>query len=301
MALLLLNHIVLVALLPTMERTMYRYSIQHAVRWFHFVAADSVAPLASLGSWLLVTTGFPYLVHFAPTWASHSWHEGPLPSYLAILATQERLDLALKMQSKLFWAETFRAESIPTPQILAVVQNGAAQASSPQFDPHSKLILKPVQGWMGRGVQKTTVEQFTRRPMRGQWIAQEPILAPTHEAESIRLVSILNGSSAQLLVALKVSNPQSDSVTSNLGSVRRIARLSEHQGALALRLLKLHEDRFERVPTISWDLMEDARNSRTVVLEGNAPGALCWKNDACNDVLSRAERLYRRFFYEYCW
>ena len=281
---------------------MYRYSVQHATRWFRYVGADSVAPMTDLGSWLLVATGFPYLVHLSPSWMRAPWHEGALPSYLAFLATNKRLELAIKMQSKLFWADCFRDENVPAPQVLAIVDNGAALAASPRFDAHQTLILKPVQGWMGQGVQKTSVAQFTRLPAaRGQWIAQELVVSPTtRAAETVRVVSMLNGSDAQLLVALKVTNSRAAAVASNFGSVRRTV-LSERQGALVLRLLRLHEDRFARVPAISWDLMDDSANNRTVVLEGNAPGALCWKNDGCHEVLSRAERLYRRFYEEHCW
>jgi hypothetical protein len=215
-----LVHCVAVALLPSMERTMYRYTIVHADRWFRYVSEDSVAPLTDVLSWLLISTGFPYLVHAAPGWHSHSWHEGALPSYLALLATESSLDLMIRMQTKTYWASTFAAHGIPTPRTLAVVEDGVVRSASPHLDKHATTIVKPNQGWMGRGVQRASLARFSALRAPGQWIVQQPVATLTGATETVRVVTMLNGSIAQPLVSLRLTATHAKAVTSNRGVVR---------------------------------------------------------------------------------
>lgn len=294
-AVVLLFHILLVLLLPPMERTMYRYSIQHADRWFQYCAADNVAPFQHLGSWFGVVAGFPLLVHISPSWHLQRWHEGLLPAYFAFVAQPERLALSIRMQSKLFWAELLKQEHVPTPVQLALIEDGEIRNSGSELD--TMAIVKPAQGWMGSGIQRSSAAEFAKLKRPGQWIVQEAIVTAGGTIETFRVVTMVNGSDAVMVASLRVREENGRSITSNRGNVQPV-ELTGPQVEVVSSLRRVHRERFPLIPLISWDLMDGLNG--TVVLEGNAPGAVCWKTD-CDQILTKADQLYRSFYADHCW
>merc|ERR1719207_233533 len=114
---------------------------------------------------------------------------------------------------------------------------------------------------MGQGVRRTSLARLAELELPGRWIAQRRVVTRN-----------------VLLAALRVTESRAGAVTSNRGRVR-LADLTAEQKARVAQLQRLHAERFALVPAISWDLMEGVAGP--VVLEGNAPGALCWGTDLC--------------------
>lgn len=277
---------------------MYRLGLQHPYSWVRYVLADGGgATLAHLGGFAGLQLAFPYLVLFAPDWPVHSWHEGVLPSYMALLATAERTEEAIAMQSKEFWAAELAQAGIPAPESVAILENGKVEELSPGVGADEDLILKPTRGWMGQGVRRTSLARLAELELPGRWIAQRRVVTRNGLVETTRVVTMMDGARSVLLAALQVTESRAGAVTSNRGRVR-LADLTAEQKARVAQLQTLHAERFALVPAISWDLMEGAAGP--VVLEGNAPGAICWGTDLCGGILSEAEQLFRRFYAEHC-
>ena len=88
---------------------------------------------------------------------------------------------------------------------------------------------------------------------------------------------VKNGHSVPLVAYSVIA--KDEKIVSNAGIPRQI--VVDELGIIVHTLTSLHT-RFLDFPTICWDMLP--KNDTYAVLEGNAPGAVCWKQ-TCTTIL----------------
>lgn len=238
--------------------------------------------------WFRVAIGvlWPLYVRLVPSWNIHAWSEGLFSSYAVICADKERVLLCSRM-TKLFWDKYFRERRIRTPRVYAHQRQGAFKIVVTPSDLEEIVIVKPNADHCGRSIELKHWKDALGAPAPYDHVVQKYVSA--HKGKSLRVVTCkAPDHGASILQNYSLYNY--NSITSNRGSV---VPIGVDEIAVANDLCKCHTNDFYILPVISWDIVVDEYGEE-YVLEGNAPGAVCWKHD-CRQTLTTFDAVVRQW------
>lgn len=272
-----------VARMDALERAVWRLSV-----------APSSVSLARLSPWagaiarIAIGTCWPLYAAIDPDWPIRSWHEGLFTFYALVCNNASRV-AACRQMTKDFWQTFFERRGIPVPRMYARVINGQLEEHLKPQDDDDPVLVKPNDSCCGRQVSVAAWNTVVKSPpafdaVVQQYVANQP---PT----SLRVVTCKTPTGhAFVLQNYRIVSDVRDSVASNTG---RVEPLPPEAIRLAPTLCRCHTEEFANMPAITWDLVIDARGSE-YVLEGNVPGAVCWKHE-CRATLRRFDELARQW------
>lgn len=238
--------------------------------------------------WMRVAIGvfWPLYVSLVPSWNTHAWSEGLLSSYAIICRDKERILLCSRM-TKIFWDEYLRERRIRTPRVYARQRRGAFKISVTPSDPEEIVIVKPNDDHCGRSIELRLWKDALETPASYDHVIQKYVSA--QKGKSFRVVTCkVPKDDAFILQNYSLYN--FERIASNRGSV---VPIGVDQIAVANELCRCHTNDFHILPVISWDIVVDEYGEE-YVLEGNAPGAVCWKHD-CRKTLTKFDTVVRQW------
>lgn len=194
-------------------------------------------------------------------------------------------ELAKMMNNKLYWNDTFSAEKIPHPTLIATKSNGKTSIKQ-YIQPDKNYIIKPVSGARGYGVEQISGVQAEQILETDQYdlknfLIQEKLFdCDVNRARHFRLVTLYSG---QKFVLWRLEAPNAKNIVSNHGKQGKVevctnlkctdlnAVQQEAIDHISNKLAKLHQRKYSDVVSIGWDLMINCEsdNIKAYCLEGN--------------------------------
>ena len=186
------------------------------------------------------------------------------------------LELARRMNSKLFWNAFCAHHDILHPTLMAINKHGTLNVLIP-LDPNELYIRKSDSGMGGTDVIKVKGSEVSAVP-GANWIVQRLLRDCSGMARTFRFVSLHDGT------RFVVWDLSKTGTTSNFqeGRTGGTVRLCKHEMCAALthdeqlnlmflmeRLASLHVAEFGQIFSIGWDLMIDCPTQQSYLLEGN--------------------------------
>ena len=229
--------------------------------------------------------GWPVYAALSPSWPTHAWSEGLLSGYAVVCADPARTDLCARM-TKTFWHRLFVSRKIATPRMYAQIRDRQVRLMGDQPASDAIVLTKPNRSCAGHGVHLKKWADILRSPPLRDTVVQEYI---SHmPGQSYRVVTCKEPNTDAFTFINYVIVNSATAVASNRGVVTVIdAKLVKSTDTLC----RCHTLDFAILPAICWDIVVDA-NGDEFVLEGNAPGAICWKTE-CRIQLSKFDRIVR--------
>lgn len=237
----------------------------------------AVHPLKLKFAIMILREIWVYYAFSCKNWYQHPWHEGLLTSYALIHDNKNAQKLQLAT-TKLYWYNIFTKYKIKTPQVRAYTKMDGTLVTLTHPVNHT-LFVKPNIGCCGIGTYTTSWTKFCNTLSRGK-LAMDLIPESHCHIRFITLYDNIN-KVCKALAAYQICDHTSN--VSNFGTVTQIP-LSKIETSLQLRLTFLHSTEFPIICSICWDI------TKGHVLEGNIPGAICWKSN-CKQILSTYHKI----------
>jgi hypothetical protein len=192
-----------------------------------------------------------------------------------IAASPKSLKLAID-ESKLTWKMSFLKHSVPSPKLYGYSKDGKWVVVNTPEHKHKQVIVKELYGCCGKNINVMTWEDALQHASREDNVIVEEykVIKP---ATHYRVTTLCVRSKTVALQTLRIRDEHSE-ITSNHGTVKTTNRELKIQSSL----LRLHELEFPYTFSISWDVIVDDTGNE-YALEGNVPGALCWKMN-CKEI-----------------
>ena len=235
---------------------------------------------AQMGCARLLFILWPLYVAVDRGWYRRAWHEGLLLEYTVALSAPSRVDVCLSL-TKRFWNNLFVEFHVPTPTLYGVVLDGRLQSAAVPAGHDTIVLVKPDDDCCGRRIYTTPWSHLLQHPPHFDAVVQEYI---PNVGSHIRLVTLRSKNAPAKPLSAYAVVADSKRVVSNQGQPFRVD--VRDLGPIVSKLVDVHTRRFD-FPAVGWDLLP--RDGGFVVLEGNIPGAICWKH-SCADVLTEYHR-----------
>ena len=223
---------------------------------------------------IFFTILWPFYCNIFPDWHKHSWHEGFFISYATVMSRKDSIKLSLN-ENKLYWKKLFIEHNIPSPKLFAYVLNKKWTLVQTPDNAESNVIVKVNNGCCGNGIIiRNWNDVLENKPIYDCVIEEyKKVNPPVH----YRVTTLLKNSNTVIPLQILKIKDSNAKIVSNKG---RVVNYKENIKSVE-KLVNLHENLFKNIFSISWDVIIDKNNE--FVLEGNVPGALCWKTE-CADI-----------------
>jgi len=151
------------------------------------------------------------------------------------------------------------------------------------------VLIKPNDSCCGKNIRVESWLATMKSPPTFDAVVQQYI--SSKRAQSIRVVTYKTPTEdARVLQSYRVVNDEEKAIASNRG---KVCPIINDRITITKELCKCHTEEFANMPAIAWDIVTD-NAGREYVLEGNVPGAICWKHD-CEATLARFDAIVREW------
>lgn len=220
---------------------------------------------------------YPFLALFDPNWKEKYGFTGELYEFPLILE-RDRINnyrVSKNVQSKYFWYETFTKYGISTPKVYYYNDQLINQVDVE----NSVFIKKPEYGGEGAGIEKVSLKEYENTNYKYKVLLQE-YLEDCHSksARGVRVFTYCENKKARNYYIWFDTQTTNDFRTQahhktvrvfcDLESCKELSiKENEYIRNLTVKLRKLHEDEFDIIPIMSWDMILTCDDA--YVFEGN--------------------------------
>jgi hypothetical protein len=275
-------YILAFSILPKQDKLFFIYSIKNFeyLLWLSKLNFQLFVPgihlkyqLGSLGFIIL----YPFVALFDRKWKEHYGFTGELYEFPFILE-RDRINnykVSKNVQSKYYWYETFTKYGISTPK---VYYYNDKRINEVDID-NSIFIKKPEYGGEGAGIEKVSLEEYKNTNYKYKVLLQE-YLEDCHSkaARGVRVFTYCENKKARNYYIWFDTQTTNDFRTQahhktvrvfcDLENCKELSRKeNKYIRDLTIKLRKLHEEEFDIIPIMSWDMILTCDDA--YVFEGN--------------------------------